>query len=405
MADGYFERCEIYWCRIDHNVGVEMGLTRPAVIVSKTENNNKLDCVEIAWLTSKPKQGQNFVNTMATGRESWIIAQQVYTVDKSRFGKYMGKLTYHEQRALDAALEDGFDLGYSDTEALAEKDREIADRDAVIERLTKQIEDLNAEKKMLADLRAKQDASTVVELEKTMRLYHAALDRLVSHTLEEDLKAGVAAARAVWNTVPRNVVETVPPVVEEDELPVVPQGTPEENEDKVDINHCTITRLKKLGFTLAMARQIVKYRPFTGVDDMKKRVPGLKATHFRIVEPKLCCTPIAEITAQPKASIFVKDEPDPGYETDEPEQPKEIPVETDTEPETEEVVAAAPEKVNLNRDSGREIMRALACGKDQAYSISAYRNKNGKFTSVDDILQCPRITKRWLERYRDRLEV
>lgn len=403
MADGYFERGEIYWCRIDHNVGVEMGLTRPAVVVSKTENNNKLDCVEIAWLTSKPKTGMNFVNTMATGRESWIIAQQIYTVDKSRFGKFMGKLTYHEQRELDAALEDGFDLGYDDTGALAAKDREIAERDEVIERLTRQIEDLTAEAKKNADLQAKKDASMIVECEKAMRLYHASLDQLVSFTLDRDLSARVAAAKTVWETAP--VVTEEPPVVEIEETETVqPTEDTEDTEDKVDINHCTITRLKKLGFTLAMARQIVKYRPFVSVDDMKKRVPGLKATRFRIVEPKLCCTPITEITQAPaKASIFVKAEPDPGYEVEEQEQPTEQ--EQPVVSEVEEKPVRELEVVNVNRASGREIMQALACGKDQAYSISAYRNKNGKFVSVDEILKCPRITKRWLERYRDRLEV
>lgn len=387
MADGYFKRGEVYWCRIDHNIGGEMGVTRPAVIVSKNENNSKYDSVTIAWLTSRPKEGSCYVNTIATGRESWIITSQLYTVDKTRFSKFMGKLSYGETRELDAALEDSLDLGYDDTAALEAKDKEIAARDEVIAKMEQQIVEMEAQVKQIRELSDKKSLSMIVELEKVNKMYFAALDKLVDIQFERDYNERVARRAAAVQHEESPVV--TPPVVGEVEVVPEPpvEETPKEGDDKVDLNTCTLTRLKKLGFTMAMAREIVKHRPYSSVEDLKK-VPGLKNTMFNIIKSKVKAAPKKETQFQV----------DPGYEEEEPQ-------ETVVEEPGVETEVSAPAKVNINTATAKEIMEALGTSAQNAYAIVGFRKKHGRFLTVDELTQAPRIGKTFMSRYREQLEV
>lgn len=441
MADGYFERGEVYWCRIDHNIGGEMGVTRPAVVVSKDENNNRFDSVTIAWITTRPKEGAGYVNTLATGRESWIITQQLYTVDKSRFQKFMGKLSYGETRELDAALEDSLDLGYDDTQLIAEKDREIRQRDGVIQKLEQQIMELERQLKSQDELYHKLASSQTVETEKVNRLYFAALDQLVAMQLERDrtelinkrriavIQNDRAALRNELGLPPapnpgiptvvedENAIKPVSeppvektPVVETPKPPVPPAQKPKYGDDMVNLNDCTLTRLKKLGFTMALAREIVAHRPYKNVEELLK-VPGLKKTMYNIAKPKLYCLSPEE---PKKPTQF---EADPGYEDD--TEPTTVPtldngdemVVSLTERDPDGLVQAfieelpTNEKVNVNTATAREMMEKLGISREYAYAITGFRKKHGRYITLDELLLAPRVGKTFMERYRERLEV
>lgn len=439
MADGYFERGEVYWCRIDHNVGGEMGVTRPAVVVSKDENNNRLDSVTVAWLTTRPKEGAGYVNTLATGRESWIIAQQLYTVDKSRFQKWMGRLSYGEMRELDAALEDSLDLGYNDNQIIAEKEREVRQRDGVIQKLEQQIMELERQLKSQEELYHKLVSSQTVETEKVNRLYFAALDQLVAMQLERDRTELVNKRRIAVIQNDRAALRSelglppapntgIPTVVEEENAikpvseppvektpvaetpnppkpPVPPAPKPKYGDDMVNLNDCTLTRLKKLGFTMALAREIVAHRPYKNVEELLK-VPGLKKTMYNIAKPKLyCLTP-----EEPKKETQF--EADPGYEED-PEPPmvptlddgNEMVAAVEVVEEVEEITPPVEEKINVNTATAREMMDKLGMRREYAFSITGFRKKHGRYLTLDELLLAPRVGNRFMELYRDKLEV
>lgn len=426
MAEGYFERGEVYWCRIDHNIGGEMGVTRPAVVVSKNEYNNKYDSVVIAWLTSRPKAGETYVNTIATGRESWIITQQLYTVDKSRFGKLMGVLSYHEMRNLDTALENTLDLGYADDELMATKDGEIRQRDGVIRKLEQQIIELEKQLAAKDDFWEKQQINYVIEAERVNKMYFAALDKLVDIQFERDYKDRVArrvatvrldreTMEAEFGLPPQPAVVEEPPVEDENAIkgvsdppvetkPVIvtPPAPPKPKygDDMVDLNTCTLTRLKKMGFTMSLAREIVQHRPYKHVEELLK-VPGLKKTMYNIAKPKLYCSGTEIEVATPKKETQF--EADPGYEEEpqpsiqEPEEP--------APPVVEETPQSVEEKINVNTATAREMQEKLGMSREYAFAITGFRKKHGRYMTLDELLLAPRVGKTFMERYRERLEV
>lgn len=431
MAEGYFERGEVYWCRIDHNIGGEMGVTRPAVVVSKNEYNNKYDSVVIAWLTSRPKAGETYVNTIATGRESWIITQQLYTVDKSRFSKYMGTLSYGEMRDLDTALENTLDLGYADDELLAAKEGEIRQRDGVIHKLEQQIMELERQLKSKDELWEKQRINYVIEAEKVNKMYFTALDKLVDIQFERDYKERVArridreTLKAELGLPTQPTVVEVPPVGDENTIndvseppmetkPVIVPPKTTYGDDMVDLNTCTLTRLKKMGFTMSLARDIVARRPYKTVDELLK-VPGLKKTMYNIAKPKLYCSGVGIEVATPKKETQF--EADPGYEEEEPQAKVTLDDKTEMEATltekdpgglTQAWLAQLPDpekKVNVNTATARQIHEISGISLSTCYCITKYRKENGPYEKLEDLLKAKQVYPGTLERCGSKLEV
>ncbi|SDI00315.1 competence protein ComEA [Pseudomonas delhiensis] len=63
-------------------------------------------------------------------------------------------------------------------------------------------------------------------------------------------------------------------------------------------------------------------------------------------------------------------------------------------------------KVNLNTADAASLQQALSgIGKSKAEAIVAYRESNGPFASVDQLLEVKGIGKALLDRNRDRLSV
>lgn len=387
MANGYFERGEIYWVRMDNGFGGEQGVGRPGLILTQNEVNNKCSTVTIAFMSTKHHPSNPFYLPVdATGQTSYVVLNQIMTYDKSRIGKFMGMLNSEEQKRIDDALEDLFDLGYVDDTALKEKDREIEARDAVIAEKEAEIAALKAQ--MVADKAAQEDELNSYKVENAMwqRLYDKALGQVVDMKFAADVAS--RTAKPVVGAAASLIMEPPKPVEEPPKQPVEPEVEEPEVEDaRVDINHCTITRLKKLGFSLPMARLIVSNRPFKDVADLK-RVPGMKATQFRIMEPKLCCTPIAEPVEKP---VIVKDGPDKGYE--------DTPVE---QPEAESVVKG---KVNVNTASAQEIHNRTGLSLSVCFSITGTRKRGGLFKTLDDVRKVDRFPQKKWDAFKELIEV
>lgn len=356
MANGYFERGEVYGIRMDSGFGSEQGYFRPGVIISNNHGNSTSPTVNVAFTTTKPKDIGITIEINATRQRSWVLCNQIATVDKSRIAQFMGVLSSKEMVEVDKALGEVFDLGYTDDTALKAKDKEIEARDFVIGEKDAEIAKLQEQ---LASEKAKhEDELSSYKIENAMwqRLYEKALNTVVDMKFAADMSRPRVKVEQPESEVkqpepPKEPETPKPPVVEESEEP------------KVDINHCTATRLKKLGFSLPMAKAIIGCRPFKDVDDLK-RVPGLKTTMFRVVEPKLCCTPIVKSVSAVN---------DPGHE----EEPKPT---LDDGAELEAAVTAV--KVNVNTATGGELIKKLGMYESMAYSITGYRNKNGKFATV-----------------------
>ena len=363
MANGYFERGEIYWIRMDNGFGGEQGVGRPGLVLSENSVNTKCSTVTIAFMSTKHHPSNPFyLPVEATGITSYVVLNQIMTYDKVRIGKYMGMLNSAEQKTIDDALENLFDLGYVDEVALKAKDAEIADRDVLIGDLRTEMAGAVAE----IAKRNEEIASLKMEIEIWQKCYGRCMDMLVDTKVNSDLSRRVAPAEpklvepkvgTAASMIPD--LRPEPPKVEE------PPVEEPEQEERLDVNSCTATALKKIGFSLAMARKIVESRPFSSVEDLK-RVNGLKTSQFRILAPKLCCVPVKEVE-QPEVTVVepvVEQERDPGFE-----------------------------KVNINTAKAVELRDICGFPATAAYSITGYRKKNGPFQCVDDLLNVSTVSK------------
>jgi competence ComEA-like helix-hairpin-helix protein len=370
MANGYFERGEIYWVRMDNGFGGEQGVGRPGLIISRDTENNQNDTVTVAFLTTKYYPTKKRVMIEATGTTSYVIHNQLMTYDKSRLTKCIGVLNSAEQKAVDDVLEEYLDLGYVDDTAIKEKESEIADLNLLVNEARAETATVKAE----IAKRDEEIASLKMEIEMWQKCYGRCMDMLVDTKVNADLSRRTTVVEPKVGTAAIPDLRPEPPVVEEPKVeqpePPVDPVVEEPSEKRLDINSCTATALKKVGFSLAIARKIVESRPFSSVEDIK-RVNGLKSSLFRVVEPKLCCVPVKE-----EPVIVPKQEPDPGFE-----------------------------KLNLNTATAMELHKVCGMPQTTAYSVTGYRNKNGPFQSVEDLLKVKQVAKSKMSQYREFLEV
>ena len=104
-----YKRGEIYYVSPSYaETGSEIWSGRPAVIVSNDELNRCRNCVEVVYLTTRPKQDSPcHVVLHATGKQSTALCEQISTVDKVRMtysGDYPCACTKKELAEIDAAL-------------------------------------------------------------------------------------------------------------------------------------------------------------------------------------------------------------------------------------------------------------------------------------------------------------
>ena len=121
-----FSRGEVYYVYPSYaEVGSEQWSGRPAVVVSADVINRHSQCVEVVYLTTRPKSDYpTHVLINATGRPSTAICEQITSVDKSRLNDCYGRCTPKEMSQLDEALR--VSLGLPRLEEMTEAEEENA---------------------------------------------------------------------------------------------------------------------------------------------------------------------------------------------------------------------------------------------------------------------------------------
>ena len=347
MANGYFERGEIYWVRVDTGFGTETGVGRPALIISNDRANSACGSVIMAWLTTQRQDGQWDIYTEVTGKKSWILTNQIVTVDKNRLGKILGVLPPEDMRKVEDALEDKFDLGYNDDAALKEKEIEIA-------ALRAEKADLKSEVARLKAQLEQRDDSKVIELAMYQRLYEKTLNTLVDRKFTSDVEL-----RGAKKPEQKKPVEEPKPGEPKVEAPVEDTGL-------VDVNSATFTDLKKCGLSSNMVLTVIDRRPYKTLDDVKK-LPGITNVMWQILSKKICCEPVA--VEKPKVTV--------------------APVQD--------------EKLNINALSARDICEKLGIAKSTAFCIVSCRKQNGPFKKLEDMLNAKQVFSGTLEKIRDKI--
>ena len=82
-------RGEIYWVDIPNAIGHELMKDRPAIIVSCDALNDNSPVVQVVYCSASPKKElPEHITIRSTEQISTALCENVYTVDKSRVGRY-----------------------------------------------------------------------------------------------------------------------------------------------------------------------------------------------------------------------------------------------------------------------------------------------------------------------------
>jgi mRNA interferase MazF len=98
-------RGEVYWVNLDPTIGSEIQKTRPAVIISNNIQNKVSARVIVIPLTSNTSTIFPFeAKVKVQDKTAKAITDQIRTIDKSRLGDCLGKITKLEMSDIEAAI-------------------------------------------------------------------------------------------------------------------------------------------------------------------------------------------------------------------------------------------------------------------------------------------------------------
>lgn len=268
--NGEILRGEVYWLKDRDSIGVEPHLKRPICIVSSDVGNTKSLAVIGASMTSKYKWGVINVPTRATGKQSFVMCDHIYYLDKSRLEVYVGTLSEQEMVEVDRGL----------NYALGLKGKDTDDEAAVLE---DEILSLRGEITRLKEQLSSKDAESQIKCEAYKKLYEKALDEFVSYKFSQDV-----------DILARGKTE----VVVEEALPS-PAPEPEPEPELVDVNTCSYGDLRSIGVDGILANSIIAGRPYADIEDVKF-VPGMKSLAYNLLKSRIRVVP-QEKKVEPKA--------------------------------------------------------------------------------------------------------
>lgn len=126
-------------------IGAEITAGRPCIIVSNEKFCESSGAVMAVYLTSAPKEDlDTHVYIQNSDINSTALCEQVVTINKSRLGNHIGKVSEHEMELIDKAIVNalGIDVGSSDipkelVELRIERDTYKKMYDSLVNRITK----------------------------------------------------------------------------------------------------------------------------------------------------------------------------------------------------------------------------------------------------------------------------
>jgi len=83
---------EVYLITLDPTIGHELKKARPCVVISPDEMNKNISTVIIAPLTTQSHFYPTRIPLKFTGKEAWIVLDQLRTVDRKRLVRKLGKI-------------------------------------------------------------------------------------------------------------------------------------------------------------------------------------------------------------------------------------------------------------------------------------------------------------------------
>ena len=111
-----FRRGEIYFADLDPHYGSEQGGKRPVIVIQNNTGNKFAPTVIVAAVTSKVSKKPNqpthvlIEKNPAFSRPSVVLLEQIFTIDKERIQRLLGRTTPNEMYQINEALMNSLDL-------------------------------------------------------------------------------------------------------------------------------------------------------------------------------------------------------------------------------------------------------------------------------------------------------
>ncbi len=102
---------EVYWTALDPTLGSEMRKTRPCVVVTANDiNQRRRTVVVIPVSTTSPKDFPLYVPLPSVSERSQAVVDQIRVVDKARLGGWMATVRLAEMNNLLEAMSKVFEM-------------------------------------------------------------------------------------------------------------------------------------------------------------------------------------------------------------------------------------------------------------------------------------------------------
>ncbi len=99
---------QIVLANLDPTLGSEIRKTRPCVIISPDEMNKYLRTITIAPMTTSSRNYPTRVAVNYNKKISWVVIDQVRTIDRRRIIKILGNLTREEIKKVKEVIRETF---------------------------------------------------------------------------------------------------------------------------------------------------------------------------------------------------------------------------------------------------------------------------------------------------------
>lgn len=99
---------QIVLVNLDPTVGSEIKKTRPCVVISPNEMNKYLNTIVVAPMTSSSKPYPTRLEVFQNNKLSWVVIDQIRTIDRQRIVKILGGLSENEIKKTKAIIKETF---------------------------------------------------------------------------------------------------------------------------------------------------------------------------------------------------------------------------------------------------------------------------------------------------------
>lgn len=172
---GIVSRGDLYYIDIPCSTGHEMQKDRPGVVVSCDALNRTSTCVTVVMCSgSNHHDLPQHITIRSLPEQSTAMCEHIYTVDKSRLGRYLGRVTPIELQQIDIGLIMGLaldDYGLASPQTATKEQTEASSTACEVKR------DYDAE-----------HAATAIRLfqaEAERDAYHRMYDNLLDRVMQE----------------------------------------------------------------------------------------------------------------------------------------------------------------------------------------------------------------------------